>query len=154
MISQSFFILLFILYLVKTGSILFSHFLLNTKKNIILKLSRIYGCYNLCTCGEYNSSLKKCISMVRPIFKCLVKKNFSYSKTIILTEIFIIIHILSLSNKALKYFLNYTKTFKNNVTSNAYSLWPTDTISISWECLEVDKAGVQFWKVFAISGFF
>ena len=92
--------------------------------------------------------------MVHPIFKCLVKKNFSYSKTIILTEIFLIIHILSLSNKALKYFLNYTKTFKNNVTSNAYSLWPTDTISISWECLQVDKAGVWFWKFFCNFGVF
>ena len=54
-------------------------------------------------------------------YVCLVDKK-SYSKTIILTEIFIIIYILSMSNKVLKYFLNHTKTFKKVVTSNAYSL--------------------------------
>ena len=59
--------------------------------------------------------------MVHAIFKRLVEQN-SYSKTIILTEIFIIVRVLSISNKALKYFLNHTKTFKKVVTSNAYSL--------------------------------
>ena len=115
--------------------------------------SRVYKCYNLFTCGEYNSPLKKWIFMVHTISKCLVEQN-SYSKTIILTEIFIIIHLLSISNKALKYFLNHTKTFKKVVTSNAYSLWPTDMISISWEWLQVGKAGVRFWMFFAILGFF
>ena len=64
--------------------------------------------------------------MVHSIFKCLVEKN-SYSKTIILTEIFIIIRLLSISNKALKYFLNHTKTFKgkwhHNETPPVYSYW-------------------------------
>ena len=40
------------------------------------------------------------IFMVHSIFKCLVEKN-SYSKTIIFTKIFIIIHLLSISNKDL-----------------------------------------------------
>ena len=100
-----------------------------------------------------NSSLKKCIFMVHPIFKCLMERN-SYSKTIILTEIFVIIHILSLFNKAVKYFLNHTKTFKKIVTSNVYSLWPSDAISISWEWLQVVKVGVQFWKFLQFLRFF
>ena len=85
-----------------------SHTCCSILKDIILKFSRIYECYNLFTCGEYTSSLKKCIFIVHPIFQCIVEKN-SYSKTIILTEIFIIIRLLSTSNKVLKYFLNHTK---------------------------------------------
>ena len=86
----------------------------NTSKDIIAKFSRGYKCYNLFTCGEYNSSLKKCIFMVHPIFKCLVEKKLLFKDYHFSRDI--IIHLLPMSNKALKTFWIIRKPLRENDT--------------------------------------
>ena len=71
-------------------------------------------CYNLFTCGEYNSSLKKCIFMVHPIFKCLVEKKLLFKDYHFSRDI--IIHLLPMSNKALKTFWIIRKPLRENDT--------------------------------------